>query len=245
MYIYNEEKIKNVKEILKLNDCSDDKMCEIIFNKLRDVKAFKEYFTYINEGSDRAAYRLKETDIVIKINLSLPNYNDGLCFQGAIEKEMYEKYKDNDLCYEIYGISDNYSIIFCEYLDTDFSPLNLLNLNSLDLYYYVIEEMDAGEVENIDEFEFYEMLSYIIEEFLNKHYDNVFKDVHIDNVGLDKDGQIKILDLGYGDGEIASLLAETFLLEDNNKIYGLYGFNSTKVEEKIVQFGGYHNEIVA
>lgn len=246
MYIYDYEKIKQVKETLEVTNMTDNELCKFlyeIFTRNDQTDFCKEHFIFLGEGSARCAYLLKNTDIVIKFGMLIEDYESEICFQGAIEKNMYDKYCKNELCYKIYGISDNYGIIFCEKLETDLSLSNLIDYGLDDIYNYMLTEADA---ETLSEDEFYDMISEYIEDYLlDRGYDLVFDDIHIDNIGIDEDGVIKVLDLGYGDGSIAVVdLAEQLLQKDNKVIRGMLDFCGANLSEVINEYGGRNNPII-
>lgn len=256
MYIYNKEKIELLRKKLKLEELSYDEMCKFLFTMLAR-EGNKEYknknFTEIGTGSSRQAFLVKDLSIVIKISYEMINYDKEICFQGAIEKNMYEQYKDNELCYEIYGISNNCSIIICEELDTDFSISNLYDYGLDNLYNYIkniYNEYNKDDEENeLSEYEFYYWLDDYIADYVEDNYFNPFDDIGLSNIGISKKtGELKILDLGYGDVNdfAADVLEDLLINNDNNiKIRGVLDFNNYAVRELVKSQGGRENEIMA
>ena len=136
MKIYNEEKMKEIRNKLGLEYMSYDDMCHFLFNKImnKEEEFCKEHFRIISEGSSRTAYSIINADAVMKISYCMENYEEEVCLQGAIENRMFEKYSEEELCYEIYGFSDNYGVIFCQELETYLSNEKLIDYGLEDLY---------------------------------------------------------------------------------------------------------------
>lgn len=199
MYVYNQEKINVVKEKLGFENLSNDELCKEIFKMVSERK-IPNNFMSIDYGSARSAYWLEDTDIVIKVSYLIEDYDNEICFQGDIERYTYEKYKENKMCYNIYGMSDNCAVIICEELDTELSVENLMEYGLDDLLHYLQYEVNVEPEYLYDEDDFYSFLSDYLEDYLiDREYDIFTEDFHINNVGIGPNGEIKILDLGYGD----------------------------------------------
>lgn len=253
MKVYNEEKMQEIRSKLGLKHMSYDEMCYFLFNVFinhENFEFYKDNFNVINEGSARTAYSIKNADAVIKISHDMEDYDKEVCLQGAIEHRMFEEYKEEDLCYEIYGFSNNYGVIFCQELETYLSNENIINYGLMDLYNYIknIYEEDGNEIE-MSEDSFNEYIVDNIVDYLNDNCEGycIFDDIHIDNIGIDKEyGELRILDLGYGDtGSIAEEVMQELLEDKTHIIRGAANFNSTTIEQLIENYGGYGNEIVA
>lgn len=256
MYIYNKEKIELLRKKLDLENLSYDEMCKFLFIALtrKDKKEYRDkIFTDIGVGSSRQAFLIKDLSIVIKISYWMIDYDNEICFQGAVEKNMYEQYKEEDLCYEIYGISNNYGIIICEELDTNFSLSNLYDYGLDSLYNYIINTFNRYDIDNesdiIPEYEFECCLEDYIADYIEDNYFNPFDDIGLSNVGISKKtGELKILDLGYGDFQdsAADILKDLLINNCNNyKIRGVLDFNNQAVMDLVKSQGGRRNEIMA
>lgn len=252
MKIYNEEKMEEIRSELGLEYMSYDDMCYFLFNKIMSSEETfcKKHFRIINEGSSRTAYSIINADAVIKISHYMENYEKEICLQGAIENRMFEKYREEELCYEIYGFSDNYGVIFCQELETYLSSENIIDYGLTDLYEYIknIYE-DTEDAEEMSEDDFYYYIEDNINCYLQDNYQDyyIFDDIHLDNIGIDKEyGKLRLLDLGYGDTSSVAEEVTKELLEDGTHIIrGLSNFNSTAIHKLIKNYGGYNNEIVA
>lgn len=250
MKIYNKERISEVREKLKLEILSYDDMCKFIFNSISKNYTFcKNNFSMINEGSARAAYSIKGTDVVVKVSYYMEDYDKEVCLQGAIEQRAFEKYKDHDLCYEIYGFSDNCGLVFCQELESQLTLENVLDYGLKDLYNYINNIfLENGDCEcEMDEETFADYLEANISHFLERNKNVPFEDIYIDNIGIDKEyGELKILDLGYGDDDfLAEEVLEELLIDGKRIIRGASDFYSWSIRDIIERYGGYDNKIVA
>lgn len=252
MKIYNEEKMEEIRSKLGLEYMSYDDMCYFLFCKImsREKTFCKKHFRIINEGSSRTAYSIINADAVMKISHYMENYEKEVCLQGAIENRMFEKYSEEELCYEIYGFSDNYGVIFCQELETYLSSENLIDYGLTDLYEYIKNiHKDTKDEEEMSEDDFYYYIEDNINYYLEDNYQDycIFDDIHIDNIGIDKEyGKLRLLDLGYGDiGSVAEEVTRELLEDGTHIIRGLCDFNSTAIHELVKNYGGYDNEIVA
>lgn len=248
MKIYNQEKMNEIRKKLKLEDLSYDEMCKFIFNSISNQTKFYKYnFTYIDEGSSRAAYGIDDFDVVVKMSFNIEDYDKEVCFQGIIEQRTFEQYKDHSLCYEIYGFSDNCGLVFCKRLE-DYLSLETINRHELvSLYDYITNDMfcDDYEIDNIDEDVFNCYLENGITNYLYETYEYIpFDDIHINNVGIDTEyNELKILDLGYGDHNIEREILEELLIDGSRIIRGVLRFGG--LEDIVRRYGGRDNKIVA
>lgn len=252
MKIYNEEKMKEIRSELGLEYMSYDDMCYFLFNKIvsGEETFYKKHLRIINEGSSRTAYSIINADAVIKISHYMENYEKEVCLQGAIENRMFEKYNEEELCYEIYGFSDNYGVIFCQELETYLSSENLIDYGLTDLYEYIkniYENTEDAEEMSEDDFYYYieDNIIYYLEDNYQDYY--IFDDIHLDNIGIDKEyGKLRLLDLGYGDtSSVAEEVTQELLEDGTHIIRGLSNFNSPAIHKLIKNHGGHNNEIVA
>ena len=101
----------------------------------------------------------------------------------------------------------------------------------------------------MSEDDFYYYIEDNINYYLGDNYQDyyIFDDIHIDNIGIDKEyGKLRLLDLGYGDtGSVAEEVTRELLEDGTHIIRGLCDFNSTAIHELVKNYGGYDNEIVA
>ena len=219
MYIYNEDKIKEVARALNFQGNFDD-MCKHIFY---EYTTNRSQFEFINEGSDRSAMLVKGTDIVVKIaiNGSEIYRENSIDCQGAIEKMMYDEYKDETYVADFYGFSNNYCVIFMEKLDDPCNFTKIRNrdsdfVNFINENYYEKNDRDAIFIE-----------TYIYDYMQQQGYSYI-NDLHVTNVGIDSEGNLRILDLGYGDGYVEkNVIADIF---EENIDYPIYGINSCNNE---------------
>lgn len=253
MKIFNEVKMQEIRAALGFEHLSYDEMCERVFDSTinrEDKDFFRKNFTFIGEGSDRVAYSLDKIEAVVKVDFNIENYENEVSLQGAIEKRVYEKFKDYDSCYEIYGFSDNCGVIFCQELESCLTDVTILDYGLTDLYCYIKNIFYRYE-DTEDEMEsdcFYEYLENNIVDYLEDVYEELpFDDIHIDNIGIDKqEGTLKVLDLGYGDYDSAAEeVLEDLLIKSDKIIRGARNFNSCRISNLINRYGGYRNEIIA
>lgn len=218
MYIYNENKLEEVARALDFQGDFDE-MCAYIFNRYGN----SERFEFIDEGSDRTAVLVKGTNVVVKIAHKCSCYQeDSIDCQGAIEKMTYDEYRNKGYIAEFYGFSNNFCIIFMERL---MSVYNFEIIKDKDTNFVEYVKKYCGD--RADEGTLYIFIDNNIETYIKEYYGSDIYDVHASNIGFDSEGNVKILDLGYGDGYVEyKVIDEIFEKNLDKPIYGITKCNN-------------------
>lgn len=156
-------------------------------------------FKFLGSGCSRTVLKINN-DIIVKITNSTFNHKDfeNFDYQGdnSMEIETYKELNGSDKILELYAWTDEHSLIFAERLDTNFTLSQLALALKIDEENLLIEIPDREKpLINTDNSgaKYGDNLMDYLEDF----FDNL-ADVHSRNIGFDKKGLLKMLDLGYG-----------------------------------------------
>lgn len=196
MIIYNKKQTQLILNDLNLTEKDLDQITRFEF-----IKTLKQNnWDNFEHGSDRQVFSKKGFDMVIKVDDC--GRSDLFSAQGEIERRMFERYGYSMA--EIYAVSNNRVILFCESVDS-----NIVDFEYMTEHYPDLEFVEACEGFTFCEYETY-LLNYI------KEYFEPFEDMHLNNVGINKYKELVVLDAGYGDVEEDIIAQSIYYVLKNN-----------------------------